>query len=89
MIQNNPEIKQALSSLLLSKLPNFEGFDRDGERPMLELGLDSLKAIGILISIEEIIGFPIPDEMITAESFDTPTSLFELVLGVVNHKASF
>ncbi len=42
-----------------------------------KLGLDSMAAIDLLMDLESSLGTPIPDELLTAETFATAQSLLD------------
>jgi acyl carrier protein len=43
------------------------------------LGLDSLALIELLVAIEDELGLEFPDELLTAQTFRTPTTLWAAV----------
>lgn len=49
-----------------------------------ELGLDSFKAIYLLLDIEEEFKIQIPDHMLAPEIFSSPNALKEVVSAVLN-----
>lgn len=44
-----------------------------------QLGLDSMSAINLLLDLEQTFNVVIPDELLVAETFRTPTSLTEML----------
>ncbi len=42
-----------------------------------KLGLDSMAAIDLLMDIEDSVGTPIPDELLTADTFATAQNLLD------------
>lgn len=45
------------------------------ERPLRDLGLDSLKSLNLLLDLEGRLGAPFPEELLVAETFATAQSL--------------
>jgi len=54
------------------------------DAPLVDLGLDSMQAVELLFDIEEEYGVTLPDEAITAETFDTVVTLRCAVTAAVN-----
>lgn len=48
------------------------------------LGLDSMSAIDLLLNLEQTFGVMFPDEMLTAETFRTATTLEKTVRLLIN-----
>jgi acyl carrier protein len=46
---------------------------------LYDLGLDSLRSVQLLLALEDTWDISIPDDMLTAETFRTPGSLWTLV----------
>ena len=69
----------ALDHLLRSQFPAYHGFEASGSVSMEQLGMDSLRAINLLLALEESLGFPLPDEHINADVFQTPNTLLAFV----------
>jgi acyl carrier protein len=46
---------------------------------LTELGLDSMESIRLLIEIEDTYGLDVPDQMLRADTFATPMSLWRVV----------
>ena len=51
-----------------------------------KLGLDSMAAINLLFDLEQAFGVQIPDDLLTAETFETAASLEKTVRPVVAAK---
>jgi acyl carrier protein len=47
-----------------------------------DLGLDSMHAIQLLLTVEDRYGIVLPDEMLTDQTFETAGSLWQAVEGV-------
>ncbi|MFI6044496.1 phosphopantetheine-binding protein [Nocardia sp. NPDC051321] len=47
---------------------------------MADLGLDSMEAIQLLLEVEDLFDVSIPDELLTADTFATPGSLWSVVV---------
>lgn len=46
---------------------------------LLDLGLDSVQMVSVLVAIEEKYGVEFPDDMLTVETFATPSNLWRAV----------
>lgn len=46
---------------------------------LANLGLDSLKTVGLLIAVEAEYGISVPDEMLDLDTFATPGALWAVV----------
>ena len=53
-----------------------------------KLGLDSMSAINLLLNLEQIFEIVFPDEMLTAETFRTGTTLEEAVRLLINSEVT-
>jgi acyl carrier protein len=51
----------------------------DPSRSLFDLGLDSTAVIQLMIDIEGLFGITFPDELLTAETFETASSLWSVV----------
>ena len=51
----------------------------DPERPLAELGLDSMASIDLLMEIEQELGVQVPDELMTADTFATGNHLLAVI----------
>jgi acyl carrier protein len=47
--------------------------------PLKSLGLDSMQAVELIFDIEDALGVALPDEAMTAQTFDTAASLWAAV----------
>lgn len=59
----------------------------DPETPLITLGLDSLKAIDLLFSVEEHFNIQFPDHMLNGETFATQRALSTAVESLLAAKA--
>ena len=48
--------------------------------PLKDLGLDSMQAVELIFDIEDELGVALPDEAMTAQTFETAASLWSAVL---------
>jgi acyl carrier protein len=49
---------------------------------LYDLGLDSMRSVQLLIALEEALDISIPDEMLTADAFRTPGSIWTLLQAI-------
>lgn len=56
----------------------------DYQEKLGKLGLDSMAAIDLLMELEGQIGTPIPDELLTAETFSTAHNLLAVLKKLLN-----
>ena len=49
-------------------------------RRLTELGLDSLSTVGLLVELEDKLGVEVPDQALTAETFETAESLWAVLV---------
>lgn len=49
---------------------------------LVDLGLDSMEAIQLLIDVEDAYGVSFPDSLLTAETFSTAGTLWEVLTGL-------
>ena len=68
----------------LSQLPGKAATEEppDVDVPLADLGLDSLRLVGLLVSLEQDLGVELPPEEINAESFRTVRTLADAVARV-------
>lgn len=60
----------------------------DPEAPLISLGLDSLKAIDLLFSVEEHFDIQFPDAMLNGDTFATHKALSAAVESLLAAKAT-
>jgi acyl carrier protein len=66
--------------ILLPHLKYLEpGEDIDPDRPLAELGLDSMQAVELLFDLEDHFDRVLDDDELTAETFATARSLWAVV----------
>jgi acyl carrier protein len=53
---------------------------------LMQLGLDSVSAIGLLLDIEKTLGVRFPDEMIGEDTFRTAAALERAVRGLLQQR---
>ena len=58
----------------------------DVERPLTELGIDSMSLVGLLLDIEKTFELVIPDELLTPKAFSTIASIVLLIEHVQESK---
>lgn len=72
--------RDQLVRVLSGHLPALDpGDDLDPDRPLKELGLTSMRAVDLLIDLEDELGIAFPDEELTEANFDTAASLWNVV----------
>lgn len=52
------------------------------------LGLDSLQTVSLLVELEETYEVVVPDDALTAETFASPTSLWEQISALLSQSGS-
>lgn len=80
MRRTEPEIRSIVERILHRHLPGFCTFEDEGTAKSSALGLDSLRAVGIILQIEQAFGSPVPDDSLDGEVFDTPLSILAFVI---------
>ncbi|GLY02728.1 MULTISPECIES: phosphopantetheine-binding protein [Actinoplanes] len=72
------ELNQRLEDVLRIHLPAIEP-DQEvpGEVPLVKLGLDSLRAVNLVLDLEDTFGVEFPDAMLSESTFSTRRSLLE------------
>jgi acyl carrier protein len=55
---------------------------------LANLGLDSLGTVGLLVELEEAFNVVIPDESLSAETFATPKSLWDVIDQLVKEQST-
>ncbi|GAB3930475.1 hypothetical protein GCM10029976_032430 [Kribbella albertanoniae] len=64
-----------LDAVLRKHLKYVDGEALDPDRPLRDLGLDSMRAIDLLFALEDTFHVVIPDELLTDHTFATGRSL--------------
>jgi acyl carrier protein len=54
-------------------------FTDDPDRPLADLGLDSVNLVGLMVGLETEFGFEFPEHRITVETFYSVRSLWAVV----------
>jgi acyl carrier protein len=72
-------IQNTLESLLRKHLPAQVGNRLRSDSKLSDLGLDSIRAIDLLIDLEETFGITFPDLMLNAETFRSAATLEEAI----------
>jgi acyl carrier protein len=68
-------------AILRGNLPLLDnGHDLSAGMPLVDYGLDSLATVGIILEVEETFAVSIPDEFLVPESFESPGSIWEMVV---------
>jgi acyl carrier protein len=67
------------TNLLRTYLPLSGSAPLQPSHQLVDLGLDSLNTVALLVEIEEVFGVAIPDDLITADIFDTVESLWAVL----------
>ncbi len=52
------------------------------EDRLADLGLDSMGTVGLLLELEDAFAVTMPDDMLTASTFDSPAALKEVIEGL-------
>ena len=76
----DPAFEEVLRSCLDGQLPADVAIDETSDLTVLRL--DSLSVVRLLVTIEDVFGVMIPDEMITFEIFSSPGALWDVVRGL-------
>lgn len=72
---------RAYTEVLQSCLPWSEPEALVPSTNLLDLGLDSLNTVELLVRLEEALGIQLPDEELTAETFESVGSLWAVLVG--------
>jgi acyl carrier protein len=79
------ELNERLENVLRMHLPEAEP---DGEIPMdvplVELGLDSLRAVNLVLDLEDTFDVEFPDAMLSESTFATRRALLEALNGLLS-----
>jgi acyl carrier protein len=54
--------------------------------PLRDMGLTSIRAVDLLIDLEDQFAFAFPDEVLTAETFTTAASLWDVVGDLIERR---
>ncbi len=79
---SHTEIKDKVFGVLRTYVEDVE---ITGDISLDELGLDSFKAIYLLLDLEEALNIQIPDTMLTPEIFTSPNSLQKAVTSILEN----
>jgi acyl carrier protein len=80
MIQSEPT-RSLLRRLTLKAIPKLQGMELNDERPLFDLGIDSLDHAKLLMTIEDELGIEIEDEDINSlDSIDSLVAYCQLRL---------
>jgi acyl carrier protein len=77
----NPEFEAVLRECLDGQFPENVALHEDSD--LAAFGIDSLTIVRLLVSIEDIFGVMIPDEMIGFELFSSPGVLWDVISGLM------
>jgi acyl carrier protein len=72
----SPEFEKTLRTHL-PLLPDTEVLRPDAS--LTALGLDSMATVALLVEVEDLFDVSLPDEDITEEAFETPSTLWSLI----------
>lgn len=72
---NSIHSRAVVDRVLRNALPLFRGIDQDDAAALQDLGLDSLKAINVLLALEQEVGCALPDDQIEQSMFASASSL--------------
>jgi acyl carrier protein len=76
MTTRDDEITRKLEEVLRPRLRFLEpGAPLPADEPLGSLGLDSMAAINLLLDLETAFGIQIPDDLLSADTFETFSSL--------------
>jgi acyl carrier protein len=54
-------------------------------QPLADLGLDSLATVALVLDLEDSLGISMPDDLLTAQTFETAGSLWAVISSLVAH----
>lgn len=77
-LKSPKELEERFSRVLAPYLLDPLGAD-SFDRPLRDLGVDSVQLVALVAALEEGLGIRFEDEEISRENFRTPRSLFQLV----------
>lgn len=78
--------EQTLENVLRTHLPTLEN-NADPvpmDVPLVDLGLDSLRAVSLVLDLEDTFGFEFPDTMLSEATFHTAAALSEAVKSLLD-----
>jgi len=76
MTRTDDEISRKLEAVLRPHLRFLEGNAPLGrDQPLGDLGLDSMAAVNLLLDLEQAFDVQIPDDLLSAETFETFASV--------------
>lgn len=77
----NETFEQTLESVMRMQLPALEGSGgpMPTDVPLVELGLDSLRAVSLVLDLEETFNIEFPDSMLSEATFHTAAALSQAV----------
>jgi acyl carrier protein len=82
----NEEVKEKLIHVLQEYMdPSVRNKEISMDIGLDDLGLDSFKAIYLLLDIEEAFGVQIPDSMLSPEIFASPSSLQQAIQSLLGN----
>jgi acyl carrier protein len=89
MTTRNDEISRKFEAVLRAHLRFLEpGAPLAAAEPLGKLGLDSMAAIDLLLDLERTFGVHIPDDLLSAETFETVASLEATFLPLLDGSAA-
>ncbi len=77
----DPEFEAVLRQCLDGQLPPDVTLREDSD--LAAFGIDSLTVVRLLVTIEDVFGVMIPDEILSFEIFASPGSLWTVVSGLM------
>ena len=83
--------KEETQQKVLEVLKNYIDLEADGGNlemndSLNDRGIDSFKVIYMLLDLEEMFGIQISDSMLSPELFESPNSIYEAIVTILNEK---
>lgn len=70
------DLEKTLENVLRMHLPRVEAEEAvPGDVALVELGLDSLRAVNLVLDLEDTFAIEFPDQMLTEATFHTASAL--------------
>jgi acyl carrier protein len=71
--------------LLATNLPNIDADDLEPENLLADLGVDSVLLVQLVVQLEEAFDLNMPDEAMSAETFESVESLWLVIGGLLEN----
>jgi acyl carrier protein len=79
MMESMEEIKQTAQNVILEVLPNITSDDLQDDSDLFNLGLDSITAMSMVLSLQETFGVMFDTNDINFENFRTLANIVDLI----------